>query len=515
MLSRLQQLWQFRGGLHLDEYKQSSTTAPIQTIPLPAKLILPLQQHLGHTAEAIVKKGDKVLKGQKIAEATGYVSVPLHAPTSGTIIDIGDYPVAHPSAMKSSCIVIEPDGQDQWAEKQTISDYKTLTPEQIREIVSEAGIVGMGGAGFPSFIKLNPGEEKKVKTLILNGAECEPYITCDDMLMREQAKNIIAGARIMLYSLQAERCLIGIEDNKPEAISAIQNAASAFSDITVVAVPTLYPTGGEKQLIKVLTGLEVPSQSLPGSIGIVCHNVATANAVYHAVILGEPSVSRIVTVAGDKVKTPRNLEVLIGTPFNDLINACDGLTDENTPLIMGGPMMGFRVHSSEAPVIKTCNCILAKEDQSHHEQHMPCIRCAKCAEACPVNLLPQQLYWYARAKDFDKAQDYKLFDCIECGCCDYVCPSHIPLVQYYRFAKTEIWVQEQDKQKSDIARERHEFRQLRLEREKRERAERHKQKQEALNKSGDKDKKQEAIQAALDRVKAKRESQQENKNQES
>ncbi len=510
MLKTIQQLWQFRGGLHLDENKDVSTTSPIGTIPLPAKLILPLQQHLGQTAEAIVKKGDKVLKGQKIAEATGYVSVPLHAPASGTIVDVGNYPIAHPSAMKSMCVVIEPDGQEQWIEKSPVSNYESMQPEQLRELVFEAGIVGMGGAGFPSFIKLNPGEEKKIKTLILNGAECEPYITCDDMLMREQAEHIITGARIMLYTLQAERCLIGVEDNKPEAISAMQKAASAFSDIEVISVPTLYPTGGEKQLIKILTNLEVPVQSLPGDIGIVCHNVATANAVYRSVILGEPSISRVVTVTGDKVKTPRNLEVLIGTPFSDVINACDGLIDDKLPLVMGGPMMGFPIYSKDAPVIKTCNCILARQDNARHEQNMPCIRCGRCAEVCPVNLLPQQLYWHAHAREFDKAQDYKLFDCIECGCCDYVCPSHIPLVQYYRFAKTEIWVQEQEKQKSDIARQRHDFRDFRLEREKRERAERHKKKTEKLNKSADKDKKQEAIQAALDRVKAKRESQQNN-----
>lgn len=504
MLNSIQQLWQFHGGLHLEEHKDKSTTSPIGTIPLPAKLILPLQQHHGQTAEAVVKKGDKVLKGQKIAEATSYVSVPLHAPTSGIVIDIDNYPIAHPSAMKSTCIVIEPDGQDQWIDKHPVENYESMQPEQLRELVFGAGIVGMGGAGFPSFIKLNPGEEKKIKTLILNGAECEPYITCDDMLMREQAEHIIAGARIMLRTLEAERCLIAIEDNKPDAISAMQKAASAFSDLSVVNVPTLYPTGGEKQLIKILTSLEVPSQSLPSDIGIVCHNVATANAVYRAVVLGEPSISRIITVTGDKVKTPRNLEVLIGTPFSDVIHACDGLIDNKSPLVIGGPMMGFPVYSKEAPVIKTCNCILARKDSSNHEHHMPCIRCGKCAEVCPVNLLPQQLYWHTRAKDFDKAQDYKLFDCIECGCCDYVCPSHIPLVQYYRFAKTEIWVQEQEKQKSDMARERFEFRNFRLEREKRERAERHRKKLEAVNKSGDKD----TIQAALDRVKAKRDTQQ-------
>ncbi|MDH5435233.1 MAG: electron transport complex subunit RsxC [Gammaproteobacteria bacterium] len=512
MLKTIQQLWQFRGGLHLEEHKDESTLLPISSIPLPKKLVLPLQQHLGQTAEAIVSKGDKVLKGQKIAEASGYVSVPLHAPTSGTVIDIDNYPIAHPSSMKSMCIVIESDGRDQWIEKHPVSNYESMTPEQLREHIFEAGIVGMGGAGFPSFIKLNPGEEKKVKTLILNGAECEPYITCDDMLMREQADNIITGARIMLRALQAEHCLIGIENNKPEAIAAIQKAASAFSDIEVVSVPTLYPTGGEKQLIKVLTGLEVPNQSFPSDIGIVCHNVATANAIYRAFILGEPSISRVLTVAGNNIETARNLEVLIGTPFSDVINVCGGLINKNASLVMGGPMMGFQIHSEQAPVIKTCNCILARDDNTSHEHHMPCIRCGQCAEVCPVNLLPQQLYWYAHARDFDKIQDYKLFDCIECGCCDYVCPSDIPLVQYYRFAKTEIWVQEQEKQKSDIARQRHEFRNSRLERDKRERAERHKKKLASSDKSDDKDKKQKVIQDALDRVKAKRDAQQANQN---
>ncbi|MGD8999144.1 MAG: electron transport complex subunit RsxC, partial [Granulosicoccaceae bacterium] len=397
-----------------------------------------------------------------------------------------------------------------WCECKPIADYMHLDRSELRNRIRNAGIVGLGGAGFPSFIKLNAKPEASVEALILNGAECEPWITCDDMLMREQAAKIVEGARIMTHVLNSNETVIAVEDNKAEAIDALR-AATADTDIELVIIPTRYPAGGEKQLIYTVTGREVPSHGLPLDIGVICHNVATAAAIYRAVHEGRPLISRIVTVTGPAVDNACNLEVLIGTPIHDVLEYVGVKPDSLASVLMGGSMMGFALHDLGAPLIKTTNCLLAlrAEHIPADEAARPCIRCGQCADACPAGLLPQELYWYAKARDFDKTREYHLFDCIECGCCAYVCPSNIPLVQYYRFAKTEIAQQERDKQKSDKARERHEFREARLEREKRERAERHKQRASALKPSGPKqtgeDAKKAAIMAALERAKKKKE----------
>jgi len=498
-------LWTFPGGLHLPEHKDISTNQNIGNVFIPAKLVLPLQQHIGESSELLVKTGDTVLKGQLIAKANGYVSVPLHAPTSGTITSIEEQAVPHPSGLSATCITIETDQKDEWVDIDKPADYKIMDPSALRNRIREAGIVGLGGAGFPTFIKLNPGERTVIDELIINAAECEPYITCDDLLMREYASDVIQGIQIMQHALQAKRCIIGIEDNKQNAYLALQQAQkeSNATTIEVTSIPTIYPTGGEKQLIKVLTGKESPSQGLPLDIGVVCQNVGTAVAISHALLNGKPLISRIVTVTGNGIKQPRNHEVLIGTPINELIEHCGGYDNNVQQLIMGGPMMGFNLLSDQVPVIKTTNCLLAL-NENDSSSAMPCIRCGACMDVCPVKLLPQQLYWHAYAKDFDKIQDYNLFDCIECGCCTYVCPSQIPLVQYYRFAKTEIWAQERDKIKSDHARERHEFRIERLELEKQEREERMRKKKAALQKNKQKaDPKKDAIAEALARVKSK------------
>jgi electron transport complex protein RnfC len=501
-------LWHFPGGLHLPENKAMSTAQPVAEAPIPERLIIPLQQHIGAPAKPLVAVGDRVLKGQKLAKAEGYVSAPVHASSSGTVVAIEDHPVPHPSGLAAPCVVIETDGEDRWCELHPQPDYKALDPSELRNVIRDAGIVGLGGAGFPAFIKLNPGARMSIDTLILNGAECEPYISCDDMLMREHADEVVQGARIMRHALQAKQCLIGIEDNKPEALAAIRDALSRLgeNEIEVVEVPTRYPTGGEKQLIHILTGKEVPSQGLPIDIGIVCHNVATAASVHRAVERGEPLISRIVTVTGHGAARPQNLTVRIGTPMQALLQAAGGDTGVDYRLVMGGPMMGFELQHSQLPAIKTTNCLLlaTQRDLPERGPVRPCIRCGECAHACPARLLPQQLYWYARAKDFDKAQDYNLFDCIECGCCAYVCPSNLPLVQYYRFAKTEIWAQEREKKAADKARERHEFRLFRKEREKAEKAARHQAKAKAVKKNSDASSKKAAIQAAMERAKAKR-----------
>jgi len=509
----IRQLWKFHGGIHPPQHKQASTQQAITKAEIPRHLVLPLHQHIGESAEPCVAIGEHVLKGQPIACPQGYISAPIHASSSGTVVAIEDRLIPHPSGMSAPCIVIETDGEDRWIEHSPEAPYTEIETSHLRNLIRNAGIVGLGGAGFPSYIKLNPAG-KVIDTLILNGVECEPYMTCDDMLMRENPQSILAGARIMQHALQAKQVLIAIEDNKPLAYDAMQEATANDTDIEVIQVPTLYPQGGEKQLIKVLTGKECPSDGLPLQIGIVVHNVATAAAIHRAIDLGEPMISRIVTVTGDGVRQPRNLDVPFGTPMQALLDQCGGLTEDVDRIIMGGPMMGFAMHSTDIPLVKTTNCILAatKDNVTPPSHVMPCIRCGDCASVCPVSLLPQQLHWFSRAREFEKTQEYNLFDCIECGCCAYVCPSNIPLIHYFRYAKTEIWAQEREKEKADLARQRHDFRQSRIDREKAEKAARLAKKKAALaakqpaadKKDADK---QDAIKAAMDRAKAKKEQQ--------
>ncbi|AMO55373.1 electron transport complex subunit RsxC [Endozoicomonas montiporae] len=469
-------VWPLTGGVHPAENKHQSTATPIRIAPLPKRLVLPLSQHAGSPAEPVVQVGDKVLKGQLIAKATGFVSVPLHAPTSGTIAAIELHAIPHPSGMHDNCIVIDTDGEDRWCELNPVDDYRQTEPAQLVDIIRNAGIAGMGGAGFPSAIKLAP--KNPVHTLILNGTECEPYITADDMLMRERAEQIITGADILMHLLKTERCLIGIEDNKPEAIHAMRMALSQRQghNIKVVVFPTRYPSGGEKQLIQILTGQEVPSGKLPADLGIVVQNVGTAAAIEEAIVHGRPLISRITTLTGEALQTPQNLQVLLGTPVNHLLQVA-GLKQERLhTLIMGGPMMGFSMDDASIPVVKTSNCVIAGSDIEFPAAPpaQACIRCGMCAEACPTSLLPQQLYWHAKAENHDQLKHHNLFDCIECGACSYVCPSSIPLVQYYRASKGEIRSLEAKHAKSERSKVRYENRQNRLEREKAEKEARRK-----------------------------------------
>jgi electron transport complex protein RnfC len=470
MAKKIRRIWSFPGGVKLSGHKDLSNRHEITQADLPSRLIIPLSQHIGHAAEPVVKPGDKVLKGQLIAHAEGPISAPVHASSSGTVVAIEELAIPHPSGLNAPCIIIDTDGRDEWTELTPLihqdSDLNTVSVEQIREKISTAGIVGLGGATFPSAAKLNPGQHS-IDTIIVNAAECEPYITCDDMLMRSRPEEIIQGIRVMMSMTGAKQCLVGIEDNKPEAYDKLVNTLKGYQDskIEIVKVPAIYPMGGEKQLIKVLTNKEVPSQGLPMDIGIICHNIATVAAIYRAVFLGEPLISRIVTLTGKALNNPQNMEVLVGTPAKNILAQAEMVPDKVEKIIIGGPMMGFSIPSINAPVTKAANCLLVSErgELSSPPPAMPCIRCARCADSCPMSLLPQQMYWYARAHDLEKVQDYNIFDCIECGCCSYACPSNIPLVQYFRYAKTEIWGEEAEKKKSDIARDRHEFRQLRLE----------------------------------------------------
>ncbi|MDY0148228.1 MAG: electron transport complex subunit RsxC [Halothiobacillus sp.] len=461
----------FHGGIHPPENKTQTRDRPIKAMPLQVRYVLPLQMHIGTAAQAVVKVGDRVGKGQVLAQATDFVSASVHAPTSGTIVDISPHPIAHPGGLSAPSILLQADGEDRWAERMTPwVDYQDISPAQLRGRLREAGIVGLGGAVFPTAAKMATGQSR-VPTLILNGAECEPYITCDDRLMREQPEDILRGAAIAMYMIGAERCLIGIEDNKPEAIAALLEASRSDPRFAVFSVPTRYPAGGEKQLIKVLTNIEVPRGRRASEFGLLCLNVATVVAVHRAVTFGEPMIDRIVTVTGEGITQPENLKVRIGTLMSDVVAEAGGYRSGVDRLIMGGPMMGFALHSDEVPVVKATNCLLAlrPQDRPAEPAPQPCIRCSLCAEACPADLLPQQLYWYARAKQFDRVVEYNLFDCIECGVCSAVCPSHLPLVDYYRFAKTEVWAQEREKSKANQARERFEFRNERLERIKAER----------------------------------------------
>lgn len=354
----MSQLWDFNGGIHPPENKHQSTGRPIRKATIPECLVLPMQQHIGEPAELLLSVGDRVLKGQKIADVTNGMGVPVHAPTSGVIESIEQRPVPHPSGMADWCVVLKPDGRDQWCALSPTEDYKQLGRDAVLQRIREAGIAGMGGAGFPTDIKLRPPRDRKVDTLILNGAECEPYITADDMTMREHAAEVVSGLKVMAWILRPSRCVIGIEDNKPEAISAMRQAVEG-TQIEVAVVPTKYPSGGEKQLIRILTGHEVPSGGIPADIGVMCQNIGTAVAVSRAILEDKPLISRVVTVTGEAVREPGNFEVLIGTPIHHLLEAA-GLEQERlNRLVLGGPMMGYTLTTDTVPVVKTTNCVIA------------------------------------------------------------------------------------------------------------------------------------------------------------
>ena len=459
-------IWDIHGGIHPDENKHQSVGYGLETPPLPAYLILPLLQHIGARAEPIVAVGDRVLKGQVLAEASGMVSCPLHAPTSGTIAAIGPAPFPHASGLEEWAITLQSDGLDAWTTLVPIDDYSQLEAASLLEIIRLAGISGLGGAGFPTAFKLKARPEQKIHTLIINGTECEPYITADDTAMRYKAPEVVAGIQILMHILKPDVVLIGIEDNKPEAIAAMREAVADLP-MHVVAFPTKYPSGGEKQLIQILTGKEVPSGGLPADIGMVCQNIGTLIAIHDAVTLGQPLISRVTTLTGDALSHPTNVMALIGTPISDLLAFAGLQPDKLYRLVMGGPMMGFTLQSLDAPVIKTSNCLLAGtlEELPPPPAAQPCIRCGLCSEVCPAMLLPQQLHWFAMGKDYDQLNRLNLFDCIECGACSYVCPSSIPLVQYYRASKAEIRALELQQHKADHSKQRFEHRLQRLERE--------------------------------------------------
>ncbi len=471
-------VFKFNGGVHPHDHKAESTTLPISQLAIPEKLTLPLRQHVGHIPKILVQVGDFVLKGQMLAEPEGSVSAAIHAPTSGTISAINEQVIPHPSGLPDMCITLTPDGKETWAQLQP-TDWRNTDKKVLVDSLRSSGIVGLGGATFPTHIKLRINGKSNVHTLVINAAECEPYITCDDMLMRERADQVIKGIEIVQHLLGAEKCIIGIEDNKSQAASAM-TSASTNRAMQVKVVPTLYPSGDARRLIHLLLDIEIPNDKRSTDVGIQVFNIATVLAIYRYFEFGEPSINRIVTMTGN-VARPQNFEVLFGSPLQSLIAAAGGAKADTTHYIMGGPMMGFDLPNEQVPITKAANCIIAAAPHLFAEPTpaMPCIRCARCADACPVNLQPQELYWFSKSDNFEKARDYDLFDCIECGCCTYVCPSDIPLVQYYRYAKSEIIAADKAKEAADLARERNDFRLARIEREKLERAQKHAERAQA------------------------------------
>ncbi|ELG5192868.1 electron transport complex subunit RsxC [Vibrio cholerae] len=510
MLSLIEQiksgkLWDFPGGIHPFENKHQSNRQPIINASIPNELVLPLKQHIGKAGDLLVKVGDRVLKGQQLTQYTSTFMLPIHAPTSGVISAIEPRTVAHPSGLSELCIVLTPDQQEEWFDLQPQPDYQQLSPETLLELIRQAGISGMGGAGFPTAKKLQSGLSR-TEILIINAAECEPYITADDVLMRQYAHEIIQGIEIVEHILKPKLTIIGIEDNKPEAVAALQQAAQD-KPMVIRVIPTKYPSGGEKQIIKILTNLEVPKGGIPADIGLMVQNVGSLQAIARAIVHGEPLIRRVVTLTGDCFRKPRNVWALLGTPIQALLNEFGYKADKKLPrLIMGGPMMGFTLPHAQVPITKTANCILAptRNELTSSDNEMACIRCGQCAEACPVSLLPQQLQWHAKAEEFDKCEELNLKDCIECGACAYVCPSEIPLVQYYRQAKAEIRTRSLEAEAAERAKTRFEEKKARMERDKAERENRFKQAAEDRRKEMQQQGGSDAIAAAIERVKAQK-----------
>jgi electron transport complex protein RnfC len=464
-------LFDLRGGVHPEGKKDLSAERHIRALPLPRRLYVPLQQHIGAPATPVVNVGDRVLKGQLIATAQGAVSSSIHAPTSGTVVALCDHVAPHPSGLPVPTITLESDGEDKWFMTKIVDDPFALPPEEIAARVAAAGIVGLGGATFPSALKLNLSRNSGVQTLIMNGGECEPYLTCDDRIMRERAVEIVEGIRLIAHAVAAGEMLVGIEDNKPEAIAAMQAAAQG-SAVRIVAMPSMYPMGSEKQIIQVLTGKEIPAGGRPADIGVLVHNVATAFAVQQAVRYGRPLISRIVTISGGAIKTACNVEALVGTPAQELIAFADGYSQPAARLVMGGPMMGQQFTNTDVPVVKGTSGVLAlTSSEIGQAEASPCIRCSTCVRACPVGLLPLEMAAHIRTADLTGAVALGLKDCIACGSCSYVCPAHIPLVHFFNYAKGDLAAQERSKLKQEATKKLADARSERLARIERERAE--------------------------------------------
>ena len=491
-------IWDFNGGIHPPEMKSQSNGTPLRQVPLAQRFVMPLKQHIGAEGELCVSVGDHVLRGQPLTRGRGKM-LPIHAPTSGTVVAIAPHSTAHPSALAELSVIIDADGEDRWIERDGWLDYRNHSREELIARIHQFGVAGLGGAGFPTGVKLQGGGDK-IETLIINAAECEPYITADDRLMQDCAAQVVEGIRILAHILQPREVLIGIEDNKPQAISMLRAVLADSHDISLRVIPTKYPSGGAKQLTYILTGKQVPHGGRSSDIGVLMQNVGTAYAVKRAVIDGEPITERVVTLTGEAVSRPGNVWARLGTPVKHLLTDAGFCPSADQMVIMGGPLMGFTLPWLDVPVVKITNCLLAPSasELGEPQEEQGCIRCSSCADACPADLLPQQLYWFSKGQLHDKATAHNIADCIECGACAWVCPSNIPLVQYFRQEKAEIAAIRQEERRAAEAKARFEARQARLEREKAARLERHKK---ATVQPAEKDK--DAIAAALARVKEK------------
>ncbi len=436
----------FKGGVHPKGKKNISQDIPIKEMPLTGEIIIPLSQHAGAPAEPLVKKGDKVLKGQKIGDKDGFITASVHASTSGEVTDV-KYSI-HPLGSKVLSVFIRPDGKDEWCGLQKISSLDEITPEGIISKIREAGLVGLGGAAFPTHVKLSPPKDKKIDTLIINAVECEPYLTADYRLMLEEKEKIILGIKALLKALKIEKAYFAIESNKPEAIGSMSDAIKGEDTIKLLVMETKYPQGSEKQLIEALTKKQVPVGKLPLDVGVVVQNVGTAKAVADAVFEGRPLVERIVTVTGSNIKDPANLKVRIGTKISDVIDFCGGPIEEMVKVILGGPMMGIAAPSIDVPVIKgTSGILLMKKKEIIFADPGPCIRCGRCLAVCPMGLAPGRFMESAEVKDYDRAMEDNIMNCMECGSCSYVCPSRRPMVHWIKTAKSQI--QRQLKKKAE------------------------------------------------------------------
>lgn len=497
-----------RGGLRLDAHKDRSTRHSLQTLAAPNRLVIPLDQHVGRPAEPLVAVGEHVQWGQPIAKATDEVSAWLHAPVSGLVEAIQDCPAPHKGGAPTLSIVIANDFADVRHPSATpLNNWPSASPASIRDHIAQGGIVGLGGAAFPTGAKLSraarepriadpevsdpeprtPNPDKR--WLLLNGAECEPYISCDEMLMRERAELIVTGAQILLHAMEADRCIVAIEDDAPEAEVSLRTALTSANDsrIELRVISSVYPAGGERQLISAIFGREVPFDGLPADMGVLCQNVGTAAAIARWITEGEPLIRRIVTITGDGVTEARNLDIRIGTPISTAIAHCGGYTARVSRLIMGGTMMGVSLPHDDLPIVKATNCVLAASelDLQPRAPEMPCIRCGNCSEVCPAFLLPQQLHWYLREPDLGELERHGLLDCIECGCCDYVCPSQIPLVERFRETKPVLESALGARATAALSRRRFEARNERLERLEREQRERLQRKRDQLRSSSE------------------------------
>jgi electron transport complex protein RnfC len=427
----------FKGGIHPSDNKAATKDKAIVAAAVPAHLTIPLLQHIGAPCTVAVQAGQEVKKGQVIGTAGGFVSAPVHAPVSGKVAALETVP--NPMGMRVGAVVIDNDGAETWCECVETPDASALSREELCSRINNAGIVGMGGATFPTHVKLSPATGQTIDTLIINGVECEPYLTADHRLMLEKSDEIVAGVKILARALGVSRCMIGIEANKPDAVDAMKSACGNDASLSVHTLKVKYPQGAEKMLIKALVNREVPPRGLPIAVGVVVQNVATSAAVYQAIRFGRPLIERVVTVTGDAISEPKNLLVRIGTPVNDLIAECGGFKGEAGRIVMGGPMMGFALSSADFPVTKGTSGILALSKGSvAADEFGPCIRSGRCIDACPMGLMPSLLGILVEKAKYEETRAYNLHDCFECGSCTYVCPAKRPMVQFIKLAKSLV-----------------------------------------------------------------------------